>query len=131
MQTTLTCHRCVTNPGTDSPCTAPPALKQTNNSGKGSFPIFFIEENRNLCESEDDKAECIKEIEEAKASPVAEENPEESADSEEEPKEEEKMVPEEDHLVMLERVRKESEENRKFWQEEVLAMNKWRRHWLS
>ncbi|XP_027054975.1 uncharacterized protein LOC113682026 [Pocillopora damicornis] len=89
------------------------------------------EENRNLCESEDDKAECIKEIEEAKASPVAEENPEESADSEEEPKEEEKMVPEEDHLVMLERVRKESEENRKFWQEEVLAMNKWRRHWLS
>lgn len=56
---------------------------------------------------------------------------EESADSEEEPKEEEKMVPEEDHLVMLERVRKESEENRKFWQEEVLAMNKWRRHWLS
>lgn len=41
------------------------------------------------------------------------------------------MGPEEDHLVMLERVRKESEENRKFWQEEVLAMNKWRRHWLS
>lgn len=28
-----------------------------------------------MCESEDDKAECIKEIEEAKASPVAEENP--------------------------------------------------------
>ena len=37
--------------------------------------LFHKEENRNLCESEDDKAECIKEIEEAKASPVAEENP--------------------------------------------------------
>lgn len=99
------------------------------------FEIFgkpaLNEENRNLCESEDDKAECIKEIEEAKAIPIEEDNLDESADSKEEPKLEEKTIPGEDHLVMLERVRKESEENRKFWQEEAMAMNKWRRHWLG
>ena len=30
---------------------------------------FFKEENRNLCEDDPDKAECIREVEEARANP--------------------------------------------------------------
>lgn len=51
------------------------SFKKNDNPTLFLLFLFHKEENRNLCESEDDKAECIKEIEEAKASPVAEENP--------------------------------------------------------
>ena len=33
-----------------------------------------------------------------------------------------------EHLAMLDRVRKESEENRKFWKEELRSMNKWEKY---
>ena len=33
-----------------------------------------------------------------------------------------------EHLEMLDRVRKESEENRKFWKEELRSMNKWEKY---
>lgn len=37
----------------------------------------------------------------------------------------------EDHLEMLDRVRRESEENRKFWKEELRSMNKWEKYGLG
>jgi len=33
-----------------------------------------------------------------------------------------------EHLAMLDKVRKESEENRKFWKEELRSMNKWEKY---
>ncbi|KAJ7326006.1 hypothetical protein OS493_028728 [Desmophyllum pertusum] len=90
----------------------------------------MFEENRNLCESETDKAECIREVEEAKE-PVNEDQPEdESANQQEESKSDEPQTMEE-HLEMLDRVRRESEENRKYWKEEMKSMNKWEKYGLG
>lgn len=36
-----------------------------------------------------------------------------------------------EHLEMLDRVRRESEENRKFWKEELRSMNKWEKYGLG
>ena len=53
----------------------------------------------------------------------------ESADKQEGSRsDEEKVQTMEEHLAMLDRVRKESEENRKFWKEELRSMNKWEKY---
>lgn len=53
----------------------------------------------------------------------------ESADKQEGSKsDEEKVDSMAEHLEMLDRVRRESEENRKFWEEELRSMNKWEKY---
>lgn len=55
----------------------------------------------------------------------------ESANEKEESKSEEQALTMEEHLEMLDRVRRESEESRKFWKEELRSMNKWERYGLG
>ena len=53
----------------------------------------------------------------------------ETVDKEDESKsDEEKVNSMAEHLEMLDRVRRESEENRKFWKEELRSMNKWEKY---
>lgn len=53
----------------------------------------------------------------------------ETVDKEDESKSgEEKVNSMAEHLEMLDRVRRESEENRKFWKEELRSMNKWEKY---
>lgn len=53
----------------------------------------------------------------------------ETVDKEDESKSgEEKVTSMAEHLEMLDRVRRESEENRKFWKEELRSMNKWEKY---
>ena len=54
----------------------------------------------------------------------------ESANQQEESKSDEPQTMEE-HLEMLDRVRRESEENRKYWKEEMKSMNKWEKYGLG
>ena len=53
----------------------------------------------------------------------------ETVDKDDESKsDEEKVNSMAEHLEMLDRVRRESEENRKFWKEELRSMNKWEKY---
>ncbi|CAH3156454.1 unnamed protein product [Porites evermanni] len=85
------------------------------------------EENRNLCESEPDKAECIREVEEAKGT--------EQVDGDHQQGEESNGGDDgytmEEYLAKMDKVRRESEENRKFWKEELRSMNKWEKYGLG
>ncbi|XP_020896522.1 uncharacterized protein LOC110235405 [Exaiptasia diaphana] len=107
----------------------------------GMFLIFFgveakptlDEERRNLCEGESNLAECIKEVEEAKATPASlllteNEDTEENKGEEHADNHYEIMRKQEE---LIKKMVTEDDKNRDYWDEEYKSMNKWARYGIA